>query len=98
MPGATVRAEQRIERRKLEPARIILARQIARGHKSGDVRPPEWREAERVVQSDWHVRRERGPARLRVPRPNPAAVPGNARVTVPMQTPRAFVGTFEQRS
>src|SRR6185369_12798938 len=97
MPRATVRTEQRIERGELKPAHVILAGEIVRRHEAGNIRAPEWREAERVVHADRHVRGERGPARLRVARPNPATVTRDAGVAVAMQSPRTLVGTFEQR-
>src|SRR5207237_2141368 len=54
--------------------------------------------AKGVIQPDRHVRGERGPARLHVARPNPAAVTLDARETVAVQTPGALVGALLQRA
>src|ERR1017187_4228687 len=96
MPGPAMRTEQRIERGKLEPSRVKLSRQFRRGIKSARIRPPKRRQTQRSVDAHRHLRGERRPARINVAGPDPAAVTRRARISIAVQTPRAFARPYLQ--
>src|SRR5262249_58191938 len=75
-PDAPVGAERTGERRELKPARVKLARQLARGVEAARVRAPVRRDAQTGVQPDPDLVAQRVPARLRIARPQPRAPPG----------------------
>src|SRR5712691_7687203 len=98
MPGAAMRAEERVESGELKPACIKFARKFPRRDEPAGVGAPEWRHTERIVESHRYVSRQGLPARFHVAGPNPAAVTGHPSEAVAMQTPGADIWAIQQRS
>ena len=98
VPDAPVRAERRRERRKLKPAHIELAGELARGREAAGVGSPERRCAQREVDPDRDVRGQGIPEREDVARPDPAAVALHAGVAGSVQAERALAGPSGQRA
>src|SRR5215472_6370434 len=98
MPGTAVRAEQWIERRKLEPTHIEFSGEFPCRNEPAGVGAPKGRDTKRVIDSHRHVRRECCPARQHVARPDPATVARHTRVAIAVKAPGPNVRPVLQRA